>query len=80
LWLLLHKNNKGDRHSSAVELGDYYTPEEIMGGGTGHAANKAFNRYFKLKADKKKEIPAKARPAPKLHRIPAMTENDAWIV
>jgi len=57
----------GTRHSSAIELGDHYSPEEIMGDGTGHATNKAFNRYFKLKAEKKKEIAAQARSAPKLH-------------
>lgn len=58
----------GTRHSSIVELGDHYSPEKIMGDGTGDATNAAFNRYFKLKADKKREIAARARAAPKLHR------------
>jgi integrase len=51
----------GTRHSSVVELGDFYTPEEIMGDGTGHRTHESFSRYFKLKAEKRREIAAKAR-------------------
>ena len=50
-----------------VELGEEYSPEEIMGGGTGHASNKAFERYFQLKAKKKRQIAARTRVAPVLH-------------
>lgn len=53
----------GTRHSTVVELGDRFTPEEIMGDGSEHSTNKAFMRYFKIRADKKRAIAAHARSA-----------------
>jgi len=32
--------------STATELGEFVTPEEIKRGGTGSATNKAFERYL----------------------------------
>lgn len=46
----------GTRHSTVIELGKDFTPEQIMSDGTGHTTNKAFSRYFQLTADKKREI------------------------
>ncbi|MBW2610067.1 MAG: hypothetical protein JRC68_06960 [Deltaproteobacteria bacterium] len=51
----------GTRHSTVIDLGEHYTPEEIMLNGTGHTTNKAFSRYFQLKVDKKREIYRRAR-------------------
>ena len=51
----------GTRHSTVIELGEYLTPEEIMGEGTEHTTNKAFKRYFQLKAEKKRKVSARAR-------------------
>lgn len=51
----------GTRHSSVIDLGQEYSPEEIMGDGTGHKTNKAFYRYFRLRADKRRAISAQAR-------------------
>jgi integrase len=36
----------GTKHSTAVALGKVLTPEQIKRGGTGHATNKAFERYL----------------------------------
>lgn len=51
----------GTRHSSVIALGDHYTPEEIKADGTQHATNKAFDRYYQMKADKRREISTRAR-------------------
>jgi integrase len=51
----------GTRHSSASDLGKYYTPEEVMHDGTGHATSKSFLRYFHIRAEKKKAVATTAR-------------------
>jgi len=40
----------GTRHSSAVDLRQYYTPEQIKRS-TMHSTNKAFERYFQISKD-----------------------------
>jgi len=40
----------GTRHSSAIALREYFSPEQIKQG-TMHQTNKAFERYFKIEAD-----------------------------
>ena len=37
----------GTKHSTVTALGDLLTPEQIKRGATGHATNKAFERYMK---------------------------------
>jgi hypothetical protein len=37
----------GTKHSAVTALGDLLTPEQIKRGATGHATNKAFERYMK---------------------------------
>jgi len=45
----------GTRHSSAVSLREYYTPEQIKRA-TMHATNSAFERYFRLEYEDIKKI------------------------
>jgi hypothetical protein len=40
----------GTRHSSAIALRKYRTPEEIKRA-TMHSTNKAFERYFRIESD-----------------------------
>jgi len=57
----------GTRHSTVTALGEHFSPEEIMGNGSGHTTNKAFARYFQIHADQRRAISAHARPAHHLH-------------
>lgn len=57
----------GTRHSTVTALGERFTPEEIMGDGSGHTTNKAFARYYQIRADQRRAISAHARPAHHLH-------------
>jgi len=51
----------GTKHTSVIALGEDYTPDQIKKYGTGHKSNIAFDRYFQVSADKKRELFAKAR-------------------
>ena len=51
----------GTKHSTVVALGEECTSEEIKKYGAGHATNAAFDRYFQVSAEKKRELFAKAR-------------------
>ncbi len=51
----------GTKHSTVVALGEQCTPEQIKKYGTGHETNKAFDRYFQVSAEKKRELFAMAR-------------------
>lgn len=51
----------GTKHSSIIALGDDYSPEQIKKHGSGHTTNKAFDRYYQVDAQKKRELFAKAR-------------------
>jgi integrase len=51
----------GTRHSSASDLGKYYSPEEVMADGTGHTTSKSFLRYFHVRAEKKRAVATTAR-------------------
>jgi len=51
----------GTKHSSIIALGDDYTPEQIKKHGSGHTTNKAFDRYYQVDAQKKRELFAVAR-------------------
>ncbi|MGD8387353.1 MAG: hypothetical protein PVG49_09425, partial [Desulfobacteraceae bacterium] len=57
----------GTRHSTVTALGERFTPEEIMGDGSGHTTNKAFARYFQIRAEQRRAVSAHARPAHYLH-------------
>lgn len=46
----------GTRHSTVTGLGDELSPEEIMAGASDHRTNKAFARYFHLKAERRRAI------------------------
>jgi hypothetical protein len=58
----------GTKHSTVIALGESCTPEEIKKYGTGHETNKAFDRYFQVGAEKKRELFAKSRCSSQLHR------------
>jgi len=45
----------GTRHSSAIALRKYRTPEEIKRA-TMHSTNKAFERYFRIESDDLRDI------------------------
>ena len=45
----------GTRHSSAIALRKYRTPEEIKRA-TMHSTNKAFERYFRMESDDLRDI------------------------
>ena len=51
----------GTKHSSIIALGDTFSPEQIKKHGSGHATNKAFDRYYQVDAKKKRELFAVAR-------------------
>ena len=62
----------GTRHSSAMALRKYRTPEEIKRA-TMHSTNKAFERYFQIEGDELRKIYADSKPsgAPaKIFKIP----------
>ena len=50
----------GTRHSSAVALREFYSPEQIKMA-TMHSTSKAFERYFRLQAEDIKDIYSKTR-------------------
>lgn len=58
----------GTKHSSVTNLGEFFTPEQIMGDGTEHRTNRAFARYFQVKADRRRAIGVHLRSAHKLQR------------
>lgn len=49
------------RHTSATDLSDEYTPEEIREYWTGHTTSRSFYRYMHVQEKKKQEMYAKAR-------------------
>jgi len=49
----------GTRHSSAVALREFFSPEQIRQG-TMHQTNKAFERYFRIGADDVRNIYSQA--------------------
>lgn len=55
----------GTRHTSAVALRKFHSPEEIKRG-TMHTSNKAFERYFRLEGDDLRDIYASATPETKV--------------
>jgi integrase len=58
----------GTKHSTAISLGDQYSPEEIQGA-MKIKTNAAFSRYFRVGAQKSKEIYAAARRKPEVAQI-----------
>lgn len=58
----------GTRHSSAVALRQYFSPERIKQG-TMHQTNKAFERYFRIGADDVREIYQKTSGSTKSKNI-----------
>jgi integrase len=52
----------GTRHSSAMALREYRTPEEIKRA-TMHSTNKAFERYFRMEGDDLRAIYSQSRPS-----------------
>jgi integrase len=52
----------GTRHSSAMALREFRTPEEIRRA-TMHSTNKAFERYFRVEADDLRAIYSQSRPS-----------------
>lgn len=45
----------GTRHSTVVELGEFFTPEQLKHASF-HSTNKAFERYYRMKPDQAREI------------------------
>jgi len=50
----------GTKHSTAVYLGQFFTPEQIKTA-TMHSTNKAFERYFRIQHQKVKSIYEKSK-------------------
>jgi len=57
----------GTRHSTAIALKEYYSPEVIKRG-SGHYTSKAFERYFQYDLEDKREIYRHSSPAKELRK------------
>ena len=51
----------GTKHSTIIALGNDFSPEQIKKHGSGHTTNRAFDRYYQVDAEKKRELFAVAR-------------------
>jgi hypothetical protein len=51
----------GTRHSTALALRQFKTPEQIRRA-TMHSTNKAFERYFRVESEEVRDVYAKTRP------------------
>jgi uncharacterized protein Yka (UPF0111/DUF47 family) len=65
----------GTRHSSAIALRKYRTPEEIRRA-TMHSTNKAFERYFRIESDDLRDIYKDTKKATKKADVIKLKERN----
>lgn len=69
----------GTKHSTVTNLGDTFSPEQIMQDASGHATNKAFARYFQERATRRRAVGAHIRAAHNLHTRNVQGNKGKWL-